>query len=266
MPPPFLLVAFFLLPSYGLGATYDYPTSPNRALKPGWIEINLLDQYKGEIAKWERALGSRNISQKEKWRRVHHRIKEANEEELSKLKGFQYESKGNEKLSGVSEGEALALVNALRTHPIVSDTASKKYDTRFSSIGFCFGRAAYVHRELLRKGVDPSKIFKVFAIGPLVFQGKRWDFHVTTIVRNRAGGWWAIDGLSEKPSSLEDWQNQVHSYSYEKEFPYLRFYVTDAIKFRPLPGAYSAAALDEKIYQGFFRELENWFERNPAIR
>ncbi|MFN9069231.1 MAG: hypothetical protein ACK5V3_18555, partial [Bdellovibrionales bacterium] len=94
------------------------------------------------------------------------------------------------RVTGLKVREIEKLHNYSINHPIVGMSALAKYDPT-NEIGFCFGRALFVHLELLRRGVSKDSIKKVFVVGDIVEQlnGQeiRWQFHVATAVRDTQG-------------------------------------------------------------------------------
>lgn len=146
----------------------------------------------------------------------------------------------NPGLTWLTETEVQALQDTFRTHLVVSDAALDKYD-HDRQIGFCFGRAAYAHIELLRRGVSPDSIAKVFVFGRLVHQGRGWDFHMATMTRGPGLKWWVLDGLQTKVLPLEEWTQEVLKLDGDVKRPKLRFYYTSPLKFQPIPGGYDLA-------------------------
>lgn len=157
---------------------------------------------------------------------------------------------------------AIEILISIPSHPVIGDKVALKYDpTR--EIGFCFGRAAYVHIELLRRGIDAKHIAKVFVMGGLFLENIGWDFHVATIAQDGAGTWWAIDSLFKSPKPLEDWMSEVAKWDANQRFPALRFYFTDPLKFQALKGSYDSGYFYSDVYRRYFEDLTNWYTRGP---
>ena len=165
---------------------------------------------------------------------------------------------------GISESQASEILKMFRNHPVISEEATAKYDTELRQIGYCFGRAAFVHWELLRRGVKPTNIGKIFAIGKFNYQGALWDFHVATVVRNLDGDWLVIDGFQNRVMKPDVWTEQISKWSLNNALYGVRFYFTDPVKFRPLPGAYSEKNLNDVHYKNYFKDLIQWFNDRPA--
>lgn len=160
-------------------------------------------------------------------------------------------------------GDVLKMFN---THPVISDEASLKYDTPMRQIGYCFGRAAFAHWELLRRGVAAASIGKIFAVGGMVFDSKGWSFHVATIVRSTDGGWLVIDSLQNKILTPQTWAKEVSKWALQNDSSELRFYFSDPLKLRPTTGAYTSENMNSPYYKGYFQDLIKWFRENPILK
>lgn len=144
--------------------------------------------------------------------------------------------------------------NSILDHPVVGSPGLSKYDPSFE-VGFCFGRATYVHLELLDRGVPAHQIAKIFAIGNLRHRGRPWRFHVATMVQVRGGKWWVIDDLQREPLTVSDWMAAVNAMDLHPTTPTLRYYVTDPAKFQPASGAYDRKVLTEPLFGTYFEDL-----------
>ena len=158
--------------------------------------------------------------------------------------------------------QATEILNSIAPHPVIGDKVAFKYDPTHE-IGFCFGRAAYVHIELLRRGISAQHIAKVFVMGGLYLDGIGWDFHVATIAQDESGTWWAIDSLFAAPLPLEDWMHEVSRWDANQKFPGLRFFFADALKFQALKGSYDSTHFYSEVYRKYFEDLTNWYTRDP---
>lgn len=158
--------------------------------------------------------------------------------------------------------QATEILNSIAPHPVIGDKVALKYDPT-QEIGFCFGRAAYVHIELLRRGISAQRIAKVFVMGGLYLDGYSWDFHVATIAQDESGTWWAIDSLFATPLPLEDWMHEVSRWDANQKFPALRFFFTDALKFQALKGSYDSTYFYSEVYRKYFEDLTAWYTRAP---
>lgn len=163
---------------------------------------------------------------------------------------------------GFSVRDGEALLSLMRTHPVVGLAATATYDPA-GEVGFCFGRAAFAHGELLRAGVSPSDIVKIFAVGHFSLNFRTWDYHVATAVRGANDQWLVIDGLRDHVTSVDEWMSDVRAMDQDARHPTIRFYFTPPRKFLPTPGEYSRAAFAYPGYGNYFRDLESWWLAHP---
>ena len=189
---------------------------------------------------------------------------ELQKKNISELHEF-YKSTSPKPLISSGDGslkpqQASEILNSIAVHPVIGDKVAIKYDPT-QEIGFCFGRAAYVHIELLRRGIAPQHIAKVFVMGGLFLDGIGWDFHVATIARDNAGAWWAIDSLFKTPLPLEDWMYEVSKWDANQKFPALRFYFTNPLKFQALKGSYDSGHFYSEVYRKYFEDLTDWYTK-----
>jgi len=167
---------------------------------------------------------------------------------------------------GVSKMQAELILSVIRQHPVVGPEAAKKYDSWDQQVGFCFGRAAFVHWELLRRDIPAQSIGKIFLIGNLALNlrtGSFWDYHMATIVRDQEHGWWVIDPLVDRILPVKEWMQQMHAWALNPKQPEIRFYFSDPIKMLPIPGNYNAEQLFYTGYKGYFQDLFTWFKNSP---
>lgn len=162
----------------------------------------------------------------------------------------------------LQSAQATEILNSIAPHPVIGDKVALKYDPT-QEIGFCFGRAAYVHIELLRRRISARHIAKVFVMGGLYLDGFSWDFHVATIAQDEFGTWWVIDSLFAAPLPLEDWMYEVSRWDANQKFPGLRFFFADALKFQALRGSYNSAPFYSEVYRKYFEDLNDWYTREP---
>ena len=154
--------------------------------------------------------------------------------------------------------DAKKILESMFHHAVIGSEAAQKYDPG-GQIGFCFGRATFVHLSLLQKQIPPQKIVKIFALGKLFKDGSSWDFHVTTASQDAHGTWWVIDSLFDELLPLEDWMALVGQWDASPRYPMMRFYFTDAAKFQPLPGSYDSELFHSPLYQKYFDDLSSFF-------
>ncbi len=150
-------------------------------------------------------------------------------------------------------------LKAMRVHPVVGSASDAKYGAQ-DHVGYCFGRAAYVHLKLSLAGLPQTEMVKLFALGKLRHTHQLWDFHVATAVLAKARpgaarAWWVVDSLFSRPLPVEDWFKRVAQFSVLKRFSDVRFYATDPRKFLPVTGEYTVERLADPIFKGYFEDL-----------
>lgn len=222
------------------------------ALPASLLDIDLLKQQKKDI-RW-----ARSAVRKLKTSNAGQFLQAVNKKLIQEL----MTAPATKSIGTSNELEAASIHRMMPDHSVIGDTASRKYDDSSQSIGFCFGRAAFVHWELLRRGVKPENIRKLFVVGGLFRNGFRWDYHVATAVRNSAGGWLVIDSSQTEVLPVDEWFKEIFKFAIGEDFMFTRLYFTTAEKFLPLPGAYSDDVLQNSIYKGYFQDLKVWFA-NP---
>jgi hypothetical protein len=171
------------------------------------------------------------------------------------------------RVTGLKVREIEKLYNFAIHHPIAGLSSLSKYDPT-GEIGFCFGRALFVHLELLRRGVSKDSIKKVFAVGDLVEQmnGKEitWQFHVATAVRDTQGEWWVIDP-SYKLMKIRNWYKFMRQMATDRK---LSVFVTQTPKIGPTAWEYNIqdGGLLDPFYNNYFKDLFQHFKQNPPIK
>jgi hypothetical protein len=243
---------------------FTYPAVPSQPQGEKTIDLDLMKEYDTELAQTKKELSS--IRDPETLDiEISKKFQLKNQTLFSDVRGYgKPDAKSGPEAVAITKVQAQKILDKIPTHPVVSDKGSQKFDTPDRQIGYCFGKAAYVHVELLRHGVDPRSIAKMFAIGPLTHTQHNWNFHVATMVKAKEGGWWVIDGLESEVLTLEAWKTLVLGWSQTRKTPLVRFYFSDAVKLNPTPGAYSEKTLYVDYYKGFFKELGRWFQKNPV--
>ncbi len=171
------------------------------------------------------------------------------------------------RVTGLKVREIEKLHNYSIHHPIAGMSALAKYDPT-NEIGFCFGRALFVHLELLRRGVSKDSIKKVFVVGDIVEQlnGQeiKWQFHVATAVRDTQGEWWVIDP-AYRLMKIRDWYRFVRQMATDQK---LSLFVTPTSKIGPTAWEYNVleGGLLDPFYNNYFRDLFEYFKRNPPVK
>lgn len=163
--------------------------------------------------------------------------------------------------------ELQALLTHAQHHPVAGEgLAARPEEASNRPMGYCFGRAAYLHLELLRRQVPGIQIAKLFALGNFLVRERNWDFHVATLTLTSAENlqWLVLDpSLFDRPVFPSQWIERVQSLSSPGERYRVRFYFSDPVKFHPLYGAYDQKDLFSSDFGNYFRDLAEWFDRNP---
>ena len=134
----------------------------------------------------------------------------------------------------------------------------KKYEQPNTAIGYCFGRAMFVHLRGLQLHYPKRQIKKLWVLGHMDAGGLNWSFHVTTIIRDGNGPWRVVDSYLSAPTTPREWLAVFVKQNKEGN---LRLYVTRAEKFTPDLGKYTRAQLgldlsrEEDWYRHYFTDL-----------
>jgi hypothetical protein len=186
-------------------------------------------------------------------------VRDLNSAALEELYQYAFE-KDARRAGSISLDQAQMIMKTVEKNPVVSMDVLDQYD--HENIGFCFGRATFIHLELLRRGVQKEAIKKVFAVGPMKSFEISWQFHVTTIVKGTEGRWWAIDPYVGKVISVEDWFDRINLASTNGK---LRFYLIQPGKVGPTGGIYEIknGGLFDPFYRNYFKDMFEYFKNNP---
>jgi len=208
------------------------------------VEVNLVKRYSDEVSEVTRGIVP-GTPLKERKRRIFEMQQRLNAETKAAL---------DKSAPGAVEQKKIEKVFAsLVAHPVARVDAVIQYDKR-GDVGFCFGRAMLVHAMLLEQGVRPEQIAKIFALGKLLYKKQLWDFHMATLVRGE-GTWWVVDSLFEKVLPYDEWMRRVTLFGVNRQYPEVRFFVTDPRKFQPAYAAYRASDLREPELREYFNAL-----------
>lgn len=175
----------------------------------------------------------------------------------------------SKRVTALSEKELRKLLNYAIHHPVAGLKALNKYDPN-GEIGFCFGRALFIHLELLRRGVDKESIKKVFVVGemlevdPVTNKQTVWQFHVATSVKGTDGQWWVIDpsyGLFE----LRDWYRYMKKMAVQGR---ISVFNTPLSKIGPSAWEYNTkpGGLMDPYYNNYFKDLFASFKQAPVVK
>jgi hypothetical protein len=156
------------------------------------------------------------------------------------------------------------LQSHLVNHPVAGPKATHARDGS-TGVGFCFGRAYYVHLEALRYfRVNRDMIRKIWAIGTLQGSSVTWSYHVATMIKAQDSGWWVIDsflGLQKADQWMAKVRSQLNSRKHD-----VSFLVTQASRFTPFMNRpYTKGDLDDSAgyYLGFFNDLRDYERSHP---
>ncbi len=181
----------------------------------------------------------------------------SNEKLLDELDHFT-PTETNRSTVAIDLSEAKKIYNAVSNNEVASIQNISKYDPKNEGIGFCFGRATTAHLEALHRRVNPFAIKKIFAVGELKAGETNWGFHVTTIVRAKTGGWYAIDPIMGRPINLREWY-KIMSDNYDPSKS-MKIFATDANRFVPHSSDhYLPSSLFISGYHGYFEDLMKYF-------
>ena len=219
---------------------------------------NLFTKYDQEVEAIKQTLPL-NLSLTEQKKLISKQIDELNQKSLQ---SFLVKASKFSLFSRLSQKTGEQILKKLATHPIAGEQALAKYGENATEIGFCFGRATFVHLELLRAGIQAEKIVKIFAVGGLFNQGVGWDYHVATAFQDNLGFWWVVDSLLTEVYGLQQWMQKISEWDGDQVNPRLRYYFSDAYKFQPQAGYYSLSRFNSDLYRGYFKDLFKWY-RTP---
>lgn len=203
---------------------------------------------------------SQNLLKRQQYLREANTIDELlamEQKELSKLTKLA----SPEASDAITLKQANKLLKSISPHPIVGDIAYDYYNRAGREIGFCFGRATYVHLALLRMGVKKDAIKKIWTVGQTGGE-VNWIYHVATAVRTTDGNWTVIDNFVNRLVTAQEWATMMRTMTVDGK---KATFITDAKKFGPKTGAYSRVQLglelsrDKDFYQNYFVDLFKWF-------
>lgn len=181
------------------------------------------------------------------------------------------------RVTGATYEQAALVLKNLMNHPMYI-SERQDYDTE-RNLGLCFGRATYLHLELLRYGVNKDSIKKIFVVGPMsAGTGIVWQFHVATLVKDATTNqWWALDTNLGKPLLVEQWMYEYKRMATDKKYRIfrsplidrtksLRFYVTEPQKIGPSSWEYNIqyGGLFHENYHMYFKDMFRYFKKNPV--
>lgn len=211
---------------------------------PTPAHVNLLEQYQEDTQ--SREVGPSTVT-------------EQNEAVLAQLKEWKPTPVAG-RLDSLTRQQANEVLREAMTDPVAAKHQLAKYDPK-GNIGFCFGRAMWLHLELLRRGVNKHSIFKAFVVGDMLYNKITWQFHVATLVRADNGDWWILDPEFQRLLTLSEWFAYNQAMSPDKK---LRLYITEANKFGASAEEYKTRALEDGWYNSYFKDMLEDFREDAA--
>ncbi len=169
------------------------------------------------------------------------------------------------RVTAITPAMAQQLIDSISAHPVVGYTG-EKYSQPGTEIGYCFGRATYVHLALLKMGVAKESIRKVWLVGTMFSSEVNWAFHVAVAVKSTSGEWLVVDSFTGRALEVGKWAE--HFYPYNDKYKNLRLYITEASKFSVSLSKYSRSQLGLDLpvykdwYKNYFLDLMKWFQKN----
>lgn len=176
-----------------------------------------------------------------------------NESVLKDLNELKVKTSPNRK-AGLSDDEILNVFRKVKNHPVAATSKVDVYSKTSPGMGYCFGRAMTSHLTAIAQGLDKNSIRKVWVVGNL---GK-WTYHVSTIVKDTKGQWYAIDPILSHPMKVEDWYKTMKTYDQAGD---LRIIHTEAKRYGPgSDKKYDPNELKKAVYDGYFNDLRYEFK------
>jgi len=165
-----------------------------------------------------------------------------------------------ERATELTYADTVALLKAVGNHKTIGLVAQKKYSQPGQEIGYCFGRATYLHLTALKMGLHKDAIRKLWSVGPMKTPDDKiiWQFHVATAVFTSDRGWTVVDTDFAFPVSLDLWRKSQEEMSVDKK---LRTFITDPSKMSVDLDRYSRLQMgldmnrNDDWYRGYFKDM-----------
>jgi hypothetical protein len=233
----FLLIFVFANPAHALRCEAVFISSPFQILPD-----DLQNHYRNEI---------KNLRGRE--------IEQLNAKTLDTLQNYVPPFYGDRARS-VSLDQLYKVLKITDASSVVGWEARAKYNREDVEIGYCFGRAAYIHLLLLKMGLQKESIKKIWLVGPTQTNDKDviWQYHVATMAYTTELGWVTIDTGQIKPQPVRHWMDYYMSRSIDGRS---RFYVTEPDKFGFQLGTYDRTQMglnstsEEDWFRGYFPDM-----------
>lgn len=161
------------------------------------------------------------------------------------------------------------IIDLVQRNEVTGYDFRERYQRPGVEIGFCFGRATFVHLALLKMGLYRDSIVKLWAVGTMETPGVTWDFHVATAAYVKDRGWMVLDSNYSEPMTVNAWFNEMREQN-ERADGKLRLYVSEPNRFGVDTGKYSRVQLGLDLnretdwYQHYFVDMmETLAGRSP---
>lgn len=190
------------------------------------------------------------------------KIHQQNRKVIRQIESLETKSDPDSKrVTALNNEQIREVVDYAASHPVAGFDVINKYDPD-GIVGFCFGRALFVHLELLRRGVAKESIKKVFVVGEMQSGTIMWQFHVATAVKGTDGKWWVLDpamGLME----LREWYMSMKDMAVNHR---ISLFETPVSKIGPSAWEYNTqeGGLFDPAYRNYFKDLFASFKDTPV--
>jgi hypothetical protein len=187
-------------------------------------------------------------------------IKSLNRKTLTTIQNEIPQSTSNRSME-IKLSDLNKVIDATRSNEVVGFLGKDRYQAEDRNIGYCFGRATFIHLLLLKMGLNKNSIRKIWAVGPMKtsrYSEDTWAFHVATVVYTEDWGWMTLDTNESKAQPIRHWISTYQDLSTDGK---VRFYITSPEKFGLDDGVYSRIQLgldlprEHDWYKGYFQDL-----------
>lgn len=165
-----------------------------------------------------------------------------------------------DKARSLTFNDGKAVIDLVQRNEVTGYDFRERYQRPNVEIGFCFGRATFVHLALLKMGLYRDSIVKLWAVGPMQTPGVTWDFHVATAAYVKDHGWMVLDSNYSEPMSVSNWFREMSKQN-ETADRKLRLYVSEPNRFGVDTGKYSRVQMGLDLnretdwYQHYFVDM-----------
>lgn len=164
-------------------------------------------------------------------------IQSLNQNFVSILKKF-VPTKHERRAQTVSIKQTQKMLDIVTHHRVVGLHNDNIYARPNEEMGFCFGRAMYLHLLSLKLGLHKGSIKKIWALGPMDSgtPNVTWGYHVALMVFSKEKAWVVLDANIGRVVTAEQW---VRIYTNRSLDQRVRFYASEPEKFGLYAGKYS---------------------------